>query len=834
MSADLKLYSPLSLLQEEEQARHVLLLSFNANLSFFERFALSAARSRGARVTVVGDVRHVGGDPAGVRNAGVTYLPGTAQCRSGGAFHSKLVLISGEQSLTAAIGSGNLTMNGWHGNAELWAVLRGSDEDCPSTFHALGAWLEGLGEQVAFSDGVAQALAEVSAECRRHQPTSAGPLLVSSLHQPILEQIPASESNVDELTIYAPFLDDQANAIERLTGRLSPSKTRVLIQSDKTVMNGEALASKAERHDWTIEEVADARYHHGKLIQWVDGGRVTALTGSANASIAALGRSMQSGGNCELGLIQAVSRDLAPEVGGRVDVAHLRLIKRERAETAVTLGFLGATVGFGRVTVVLSSRLPSGAWLELAHGGEAWGRVARLEPGAERYELEITLPLPAPLRVVTDDGVVSNVAFASDPERVKRRSIPVSGRRAETDPDDVFSDAAKARDFFHDIGKLREFLIEQRTGRSVAAVRAENPEEKVVARVKFRSWQDYVDGMEAHVGDDMLRFGLGLPDLSRLLPADGEEDDAQRDISVSTIGESPSLKRAPRHQKDRYRRWCCQLVELSLDLPPVARLIAWRLLLRAVVAGLWDDDSWFPLVVDMSMAVATPVADGFTEEDDAVASALAVSLAVLRSQLGDSHATDERKIRFNEATAAASPRLAEVSSELVEEYARELAPMFGASVHLDRILALTEVVRRRDPIEDAIDLLREEGRDIGREDRLLVVHELMGDPETDLLRIVGMAEEAGAVAATGLRADQRFLVAWSPPYVVSIRRKTNSVIGDIYKCGITTPGALTQARQRISEVLTKHASWFARQPAPELAREVLREVKVDEKRWLES
>ena len=115
--------SPLNLLSEEDEAREVLLLSFTLNLEFWERYALSVARGLGARVTVVGDAAMTQGEPGQVRYAGITYLDGRAACRSGGAFHPKLLVIASDDYATVAIGSGNATLSGWHANAELWTVL---------------------------------------------------------------------------------------------------------------------------------------------------------------------------------------------------------------------------------------------------------------------------------------------------------------------------------------------------------------------------------------------------------------------------------------------------------------------------------------------------------------------------------------------------------------------------------------------------------------------------------------------------------------------------------------------------------------------------------------
>lgn len=820
------MHSPLSLLQEEEQARHVLLLSFNVNLGFFERFALSAARVRGARVTVVGDARYVTVDPAGVRNAGISYLDGRALCHNGAAFHPKLVLVVGEDSIAAAIGSGNVTLNGWHGNAEIWSVLRGDDTACPRTLHELGRWLSHLHERVQLSDGVAEVLAEVGRECGRHDVTEEGPLLVSTLDRPIIEQIPV-RGPVDELMVYAPFLDDRAAAVSRLMDTMTPASTKLLIQSDKTVFDGQALADLVQRRGVQIEEIADPRYYHGKVVQWREGERTSALVGSANASIAALGHSMASHGNCELGLVTEIAHDLTPLTGEPVDIERLRTLRPRAATEAPSLVLLGASFSSGGISLLVSYPLKVPAWLEVAYQGEAWVRVAEIAPGDSRYSLDVHPLLPAALRLATSDGQVSNVITVTDLERVKRRSIPVSGLKARTNPDDVFTDPRDAINFQHDLGMLREFLYFDK----VSPATQEKPQ-PAVARLKFRNVRDYLDGVTAHLGEEMVLFGLGLPDLRRLLPSEGEEESAERDVAVDTVSLVPSMKRSSKYQRDRYRRWCRDLVLLAPYLPPLARLIAWRLFLRAVVAGLWDNDEWLSLLGDMTSALAQPV-EGFAEDEEPVSCALAVSLAVLRSQVRDVHVMDERTILFNRTAGACEGRLDHLSEERIEEYVRELLPTFGAQVHLDNVMSIVSVVRRADPLEDAVDALREAGRDVDREGSLIVVHDLRGDPEMDLLRAVGLAEEAGPVGATGVKGDQRFLVAWQDPFVLCIKRRGSTVIGDIYRCGITTPNAIARAGTRVSESLAKQDSWFGRQSPPASARSIVEALGLDIHSWLE-
>ena len=116
--------SPYALLDEVKRARDVLVLTHTASLEFFERFALSDARALGALVTVVSDATMIRADPFVVRRAGLQYLDARAVCPGGTPFHPKLLVIVGDGEARVAIGSGNLTMAGWHANAETWTVLR--------------------------------------------------------------------------------------------------------------------------------------------------------------------------------------------------------------------------------------------------------------------------------------------------------------------------------------------------------------------------------------------------------------------------------------------------------------------------------------------------------------------------------------------------------------------------------------------------------------------------------------------------------------------------------------------------------------------------------------
>ncbi len=141
-SAVAPLASPLTLLLAEEahgdrQATDVLTASYTCDLGFFEAFALGPAQACGARTTLLSDLSMAAVDVRAARAAGRAYLPGYATCA--GAFHPKLFVIAGPERTTAAIGSGNTTLAGWQGNAELWTVLRATQARCPALLADLAA-----------------------------------------------------------------------------------------------------------------------------------------------------------------------------------------------------------------------------------------------------------------------------------------------------------------------------------------------------------------------------------------------------------------------------------------------------------------------------------------------------------------------------------------------------------------------------------------------------------------------------------------------------------------------------------------------------------------------
>jgi hypothetical protein len=289
-----------------EDAQEVLICTFTSDLRFFESTCLTEARAMRARVTVVRDADH--GTPIGeVRHAGSHYTDVPVRCRSGGAFHPKLVVIVGFDRAVVAIGSGNMTSAGWHHNAEMWTVLAATSSEWPDTFVELSEWLRRLPGHLHVDSFGADRIAAVAGLLAEHPAGASGPRLVHNLDRPMIHAIPylsrsPHRTGATELAIASPFLDTGNSALAAVTRRLRPA-TATLALTVNAVGPAGGLAGweSGQRH---VTAIASSRYHHGKLIEWHAAGARTALVGSANLTAAALlRRADEPSGNCELGLL---------------------------------------------------------------------------------------------------------------------------------------------------------------------------------------------------------------------------------------------------------------------------------------------------------------------------------------------------------------------------------------------------------------------------------------------------------------------------------------------------------------------------------------------------
>jgi hypothetical protein len=785
--------SPLTLLmgeaERETRAHEVLFLSYTLDLGFFERVALGAAQALGARVTVVGDASMVRHDPRAVRRAGRTYLSSLADCS--GEFHPKLVAVAGEDRCVVAIGSGNVTLAGWSDNAEIWTVLTAGPDAVPDTISSVAAWIDLLVDHVRIDPLGAAGLSRTAKRLAEFAPTAAGPELVSSLAQPILDQLPVGP--VDALEVFAPFHDPHCVALHAVCERLQPSRVSVVVQPDLTVADADSLERVVASVGGDIVIADPARYRHGKLFEWSRDGHRFALTGSPNCSTAALMKTTRLGGNVELGVIDEITASLMPE-GTVVAGAQSVTLGHPRPAHRPGVVILGAARVDEGLDVFLARPAPRPGHVELsapAADPDTWERVGNVTEGASRLRVAFAAEGGSRVRVVLiapgdDAPIVSNTVFLADPDRALRLPGTFGASRLQAEPFDLFQDWKLAEKFAADLEALRASQL------VASAASAKTPASKppgASTRTRVLTWGDYLDECAGRLGYSLLRFALGLPALAadwsdvelaewdELIGDDelGLDDDTAEDAAntEAPIKKLPSLADREEYLRKRYRSFAQHLADQTPRGGPADRLLALRLILWIVAADAWkrDDHSWVPVVGAATRAL---VAEPAPPDDVAVnaASLAAVALAVLRTAAPRTHSTPEGG-QFKRAASAVAHLLPAADPHYITQYCELLDQRFGAALSPEVISELAVELVQDDPLEEAIRGLDDHGIEAHIDAGLIHVVNTPGNPELAVLLAVGLAEGASPVAASAGDADDWALMIWRKPDVVVARQSVD-------------------------------------------------------------
>lgn len=840
--------SPLSLLLEEErrggEAEEALFLSFTTDLGFFEEIALGVTQATGARITVVGDVGMARNDPRAVRRAGRSYVAGLAWANSA-AFHPKLMVLAGPDRATIAIGSGNTTLAGWQDNAELWTVLRVNSHHSPEAVPDLATWLRDLPTKVRFSAGVPQALhrvADLLERLHHNRATGASQArLVSSLHAPIIDQLPFGP--VDELAVFAPFLDPETRALRRLLERFRPATFTLAYQPGLTDLDGSSLTSLVEQYDGRVISENEPRYRHGKLVEWTSGGRRWALTGSANLSAAALLRAQSHSGNCELGIVTPLAATLLPEGTDEPAVKLRGITSFSRSRTGTGLLLLGAVRTADGLEVSLASPLRAAGYLELSAAAappESWERIADVPPGP--VELTVTAPADAGSRVRlvvvdrTGVPVFGNIVFVLDPARALRRPSSTQARVPTTQPTDLFTDPRLAERFLGDLEALRSALPAPPAGVSASSTSGASMVHASPG-ADDHGWERYLEECAGRVGHPLIRFACGLPALAGtatpfqdLLPVSWDErftddieaaldeDDAEavaaEEGSEQAEGSSvalvlPDLSKTDQTVRRRYRRWVERLVDQAPSGGLPVRMLVVRLVLWTVAAGAWApaQKDWVPL---LSHAVRS-LGDGDLPEriEPQVGSLAAVALAVLRAQAPRYQVTSET-IEFIAAAKGAGHLLPAADDTYVTEYTAFLDTVFGAAVSRETVLDIASDVVQDDPLADAVLALGEKGRDVHQHGQsLLHVLGRFSNPALIALEAVGAAEDTDLVGGWAGSASGKgpwALVIWRRPDLVVVDARPALSWRHHRLTGLVGPKALAVQRSFESAATVPHGA----------------------------
>ena len=291
----------------------VIITTYGADLEFFERVLLRQLNTTRNRL-IFTDGRQVArllAEPDSrtqLRHVNRTYV--LAPLRISGAAHAKLIMLLNPDRGLLAVGSGNLSMNGYASQGECFSRYSWSEDDQSQIgdFLAARSFIDQICAQKLVDTFVADFVTQAwqDAPWLYEKVQDSGSRVRDNLERALLDQFVEAirGRTVNELVVHAPFYDRSCHALSEIIQRTSPRTVKMLLQERRTSVDPEQLAVVLGRSPGRIEvRSADAQdagtFLHAKFLIARCRNAAICLQGSPNISSPALLRT-HADGNIEL------------------------------------------------------------------------------------------------------------------------------------------------------------------------------------------------------------------------------------------------------------------------------------------------------------------------------------------------------------------------------------------------------------------------------------------------------------------------------------------------------------------------------------------------------
>jgi hypothetical protein len=265
-----------------------------------------------------------------VTQLGRRYRVTPVQMHPGFRFHPKAIFLSGPESATLIVGSGNLTFGGWQDNAEVWCQF--TTHERLQEFAAFRDYLDRVLERVPLREAIAAEVADAFSESKHKWANGlgesaglfgrcgVGPQLQEALHSQVRDR------EIDDVTILSPYFDTSGEVANLLASASTPKRVRLFVPHQRANLTREAFDSLPpavqvlSTQGASRNGSASAPFVHAKAFAFRTGNDVLAFVGSANCSRAAL-TCAGALGNAELMAVQSLTEaQFESEVLGEVEV----------------------------------------------------------------------------------------------------------------------------------------------------------------------------------------------------------------------------------------------------------------------------------------------------------------------------------------------------------------------------------------------------------------------------------------------------------------------------------------------------------------------------------
>lgn len=290
--------------------------TFGVDFDAYESIALARLRGSGCHNNILlADQRMLthalSGASATPQTAGRLYSVSGAS--ASGVFHTKIILQLGRRQGRLIIGSANATASGLAGNLELAGVIECDQEESSAQGLIAASWQylsrllsrgrRTLAQQLSWMEArtpwlLRAAPAQGAVDLADGtQAAFLGTDGTAGVMDRLIDLV--SGEGIEQLIVLSPYWDDDLSALKELAARLQSADILLLIDKDRALFPGAALSGLSGVRILDVASFAASRFVHAKLIVARTADADHVLFGSANCTVAALGRENFAGNNEE-------------------------------------------------------------------------------------------------------------------------------------------------------------------------------------------------------------------------------------------------------------------------------------------------------------------------------------------------------------------------------------------------------------------------------------------------------------------------------------------------------------------------------------------------------
>jgi hypothetical protein len=373
-------------------------------------------------------------------------------------------------------------------------------------------------------------------------------------------------------------------------------------------------------------------------------------------------------------------------------------------------------------------------------------------------------------------------------------------------------------------------------------------ERETLAPAPGQTLQDYLSVTPAILPDPVVIWSLNLPPIPGLSDDSGLEgasgiltteiDDSAAD-SGEEAEETPRRTATERigqsspHRRRQLKRFCDRSLSVAAEWPNLFKAFLGKLVLGGIAKDLWPDEvERAKRLVSLIKCLAHPQDQPNLEEREAISSYVAISLAILRSEVSRLSVEDEANLRFKSACVEAESFEFTLDAAAIERAGEEIKGIFGEVVSSEYVLRVAQsLTQAKSPIDSALDLIfEEEGIRAREESGVIVVEASLPDAYHGmLLRLASFVKGSASAVRAETNSGVSVACIWEDPILLITSKNDFGRRGSLFKGPAAHPSIIAAGWEygiSVSENLPSPvASWMPNQDPPAEAMPLLERVE---------